>query len=348
MYYGSSNELDSVLESMFNDYGSSDSDDLSLIAALESFDNFAINTLGSNYIYASEGVGSAIKNAVKKVVGFIKKFFHDLGVKISKFWEGLFDKHKALQNKIEDAEAKVNSSKKHSGELAEAELMAAKYSKEFNMKAVDSYCNNATAAANAVKASCEKIKDVLTKLADGTTSGVTVPSADSVTSLIEKNTEKLKKAKEDILKKKEEFEDKILKTLSEKFKTVSERELSALISLTHGKLDSIQAVDSVAKEIDAIIKENEKLADNIDSKLTEPDDDAKDSEKKKYEKLKAGVDLWKEVARDFQAFANAVCDGTNAVITGIGKVSDYTVAKNTGSNKFVTTRMGTTDIGNYD
>ena len=60
------------------------------------------------------------------------------------------------------------------------------------------------------------------------------------------------------------------------------------------------------------------------------------------------MDLWKEVAKDFQSFANVVCDGTNAVITGIGKVSDYTVSKNTGSNRFVTSRMGTTDIGNYD
>ena len=279
MYYSSSNELDSVLESMFNDYESSDSDDLSLIAALESFDDFAINTLGSNYIYASEGVGSGFKDLVRKAVAAIKKFFQNLGAKIKRFWQGLFDKHKALQNKIEDSEAKVNSSKKHSGELAEAELMAAKYSKEFNMKAVDSYCKNATEAANAVKASCEKIKDVLTKLADNSTN-VTVPSVDSVTSLIEKNTEKLKKAKDDILNKKEEFEDKIRKTLSEKFKTVSEKELSALVTLTHGKLDSIEAVKSVAKEIDGIIDENEKLADKIDSKLTVPDDDAKDSERR--------------------------------------------------------------------
>lgn len=345
MYYGSSNELDSVLESMFNDYGSSDSDDLSLIAALESFDNFAINTLGSNYIYASEGVGSGFKDLVRKAVAAIKRFFQNLGAKIKKFWQGLFDKHKALQNKIEDAEATVKSTKNHSKELAEAEMMAANYSRSFNVKAVDSYCKDATAAANAVKASCEKIKDVLTKLADNNTN-VTVPSVDSVTSIIEKNTEKLKKAKEDIFKKKEEFEDKIRKTLSEKFKTVSEKELSALVTLTHGKLDSIQAVDSVAKEIDGIIDENEKLADKIDSKLTAPDDDANDSEKKKYEKLKAGVDLWKEVAKDFQSFANAVCDGTNAVITGIGKVSTYLT--NTYNGKGVTTRFGTTDVGNYD
>jgi hypothetical protein len=324
MYYSSSDKLDSVLESMFNNHASSGSGDLSLMAALESFDNFAINTLGSNYSYASEGVGSAIKNAVKKAVGFIKKFFRDLAAKIKRFWEGLFNKHKALQNKIEDGEKAVEKSIKHIEHLYDAEKMAATYSHKFNEEAVTNYCTKAKEAANAVKSSCETIKGVLTSLVGGDTGdNVTVPKTESVTKVIEKSTQALEKCEEELTKKKEEFEKKILDTLEEKFKDISAKELQALVTLTKGKLKDVSDVRAIAKEIDDIIKDNEDLADKIDSKLTAPDDDADASEKNKYEKLKAGVDLWKEVAKEFQDFTKTVCKGVDSVISGFGNKFSY-------------------------
>lgn len=322
MYYSSSDRLDSVLESMFKNNANSESYDFSLEAALESFDNFTINTVGMSYV--SEGVGASIKAGIKKAVEAIKNFFKKYATKISNFFKGLKDKHVAVQNKIAAAGEKIDTKLEKSANLVSAKKLVWAYSKKFNDESVKEYYHICYDSIMKVKKSVDDLSTMLIGISNGTV--MDVPEKSTVVNVIEDANNAINRGKDDIKEKKRKMEKSISEEVSNKFPDVRKSDIGAFITIARDYLEDIGGLRDLVDMIENVTDENIKLAEKIESNLTKPGDDASESETSKYDSLKKGVDLWKDVAKYFQKFSGQVLAGCNSAVSG-WEVGDYVEAE---------------------
>lgn len=312
MYYSSSDRLDSVLESMFKNDANSESYDFSLEAALESFDNFTINTVGMSYV--SEGVGASIKAGIKKAVEGIKNFFKKFATKISNFFKGLKDKHVAVQNKIAAAAEKIDTKLEKNEKIIRAKQLVWAYSKKFNDESVKEYYRICNDSIVKVKKSVDDLSNMLIDISNGTVANV--PEKSAVVNVIEDANNAIKRGREDIKEKKRKMEKTIAEEVSNKFPDVRKSDIGAFITIARDYLEDISGLRTLVDGIENVTDENIKLAEKIESNLTKPGDDASESETSKYDSLKKGVDLWKDVANNFRKFSEHVLAGCNSAISG--------------------------------
>ena len=347
--YSSSNELDSILESMFNDHESSDSADLTLMAALESIDSVIADTVGVEYTYyASEGVGASIVEGIKKIITAIKNFFKRLGEKIKAFWAGLTNKHKASQEKVETAVMSVKEHlRKSSAEVkgvsnaAEERAAAideiAEFEEKFNSTAVEAFVSKVTEATNEIKSSISKLNDQLVRFRKNNweAQNAKVQDAKYYTNIIEKSIKAVQKAEDDLANKKSQAEEKLKKVLDKKYTAIARKDLDAMTTLCSSKMGRIEYLHKVLTDIYDIIEDNETLAERLESDLTEPDENATKKEKTMYDNLKKAVDVWKEVSTGFKDYVEAAVTACDKARGGFTKVSQYVptdIVKNDGVN----------------
>ena len=312
MYYSSSDRLDSVLESMFNNDANSESYDVSLEAALKSFDNFTMNTVGMSYV--SEGVGASIKAGIKRAVEAIKNFFKKFAAKVSNFFKGLKDKHVAVQNKINAAAEKIETKLEKNENLIRAKQLVWGYSKKFNDESVKEYgriCNNSIMS---VKKSVNDLQTMLIGISEGRV--MDVPEKSTVINTIEDANNAIKRGKDDIKDKKRKMEKTIAEEVSNKYPDVRKSDIGAFITNARDYLEDIGGLKTLVDQIESVTDENVKLAEKIESNLTKPGDDASESENSEYDSLKKGVDLWKDVANNFRKFSEHVLAGCNSAVSG--------------------------------
>lgn len=318
MYYSSSDRLDSVLESMFKNDANSESYDFSLEAALESFDNFTINTVGMSYV--SEGVGASIKAGIKKVVEAIKGFFKKFADKVGNFFKGLKDKHVAVQNKINAAAEKIDTKLEKDDNLISAKKMVWEYSKKFNDVSTREYCQICRTSIDSVKKTVNALRDMLIGISEGRV--MDVPEKSTVIKTIEDANNAIERGKDDIKEKKRKMEKSISEEVSNKFPKVRKSDIGAFITIAREYLEDISSLKTLVDGIESVTDENIKLAEKIEVNLTKPGDGASEDETSSYESLKKGVDLWKDVAKTFQKFSEHVLDGCNSAVSG-WKIGNY-------------------------